>query len=64
MHNNQISGYDDIRHDIDDLIVPAFYRRRLGATDREAFFPILLSNGLTENPKRRLKNLSPQWNPL
>jgi glutamine amidotransferase len=51
MHNGQIGGYDDIRRDIDDLISPSLYRHRLGATDSEAFFLILLSNGLAENPK-------------
>jgi predicted glutamine amidotransferase len=51
MHNGQIGGYDDIRHRIDSLIAPEFYNSRMGATDSESTFLILLSNGLQENPK-------------
>jgi predicted glutamine amidotransferase len=51
MHNGQIGGYDDIRYRIDCLIDPEFYNARMGATDSEAIFLILLSNGLQENPK-------------
>jgi len=50
MHNGQIGGYASIRHELDRLISPEFYRYRLGSTDSETFFFILLSNGLRNDP--------------
>jgi glutamine amidotransferase len=50
MHNGQIGGYSEIRHELDRLIAPEYYRYRLGSTDSETFFFILLSNGLQDDP--------------
>ena len=49
MHNGQIGGYHTIRHQLDQLIAPNYYSHRLGSTDSETFFYILLSNGLEED---------------
>jgi len=51
MHNGQIGGYDGIRHTLDRLIAPDWYRYRQGGTDSETFFYILLSNGLEDDPQ-------------
>ena len=51
MHNGQIGGYASIRHELDRLIAPEYYRYRLGSTDSETFFFILLSNGLRNDPQ-------------
>ncbi|NKB56006.1 MAG: class II glutamine amidotransferase [Alphaproteobacteria bacterium] len=51
MHNGQIGGYAEIRHELDRLIAPAYYRYRQGGTDSETFFYILLSNGLESDPQ-------------
>ncbi len=51
MHNGQIGGYASIRHELDRLISPKFYRFRQGGTDSETFFYILLSNGLEDDPQ-------------
>jgi glutamine amidotransferase len=51
MHNGQIGGYASIRHELDRLIAPEFYRFRQGGTDSETFFYILLSNGLETDPQ-------------
>lgn len=50
MHNGQIGGYSEIRHDLDRQITAPYYRYRQGSTDSEAFFLLLLSNGLETDP--------------
>lgn len=52
MHNGQIGGYDEIRHELDRLISPTYYRYRQGGTDSETFFYILLSNDLENDPQK------------
>ncbi|MEX2618068.1 MAG: class II glutamine amidotransferase [Alphaproteobacteria bacterium] len=51
MHNGQIGGYAEIRHLLDRLIAPQYYRFRQGGTDSETFFYILLTNGLEDDPQ-------------
>jgi predicted glutamine amidotransferase len=51
MHNGQIGGYAEIRHLLDRLIAPQYYRFRQGGTDSETFFYILLTNGLESDPQ-------------
>lgn len=50
MHNGQIGQFDTVRREIDRLISDEFYHHRLGTTDSETFFCLLLTNGLDEDP--------------
>ncbi|MSP51023.1 MAG: class II glutamine amidotransferase [Alphaproteobacteria bacterium] len=51
MHNGAIGGFEDVRRELDNLIAPAFYRHRLGTTDSETIFYLLLTNGLDAHPE-------------
>lgn len=50
MHNGQIGGFDRVRQALEMRIAPALYPCRRGATDSEAFFYLLLGNGLADDP--------------
>ena len=51
MHNGAIGGFDDVRRELDNLIAPSYYRHRLGTTDSETIFYLMLSNGLEREPE-------------
>lgn len=46
MHNGAIGGFERIRREIDLAIPPEHYGKRIGTTDSEAFFLLLMANGL------------------
>jgi predicted glutamine amidotransferase len=50
MHNGRVSCYERVRRDIDMLIAPSLYAERVGTTDSEAIFYLMLSNGLDADP--------------
>jgi glutamine amidotransferase len=50
MHNGRISCYERVRRDIDMLIAHELYPHRVGTTDSEAIFYLMLSNGLDADP--------------
>ena len=50
MHNGQIGGYEKIRRPLDALIADDVYNARVGTTDSEAFFYLLLSENLDKDP--------------
>ena len=55
MHNGLIGGFEQIRRDLEFRIAPEFYARRLGTTDSETFFYLLLSNGLETDAIRAIR---------
>ncbi|MEC8775877.1 MAG: class II glutamine amidotransferase [Pseudomonadota bacterium] len=50
MHNGQIGDYEAVRRDLESMVDPSYYNVRLGTTDSETIFLLLLSDGLTEEP--------------
>ena len=50
MHNGQIGAFDRVRREIDCLIDDAYYHHRLGTTDSETFFCLMLTHGLEDDP--------------
>lgn len=50
MHNGRISAYERVRRELDMLIAPELYPHRVGTTDSEAIFYLMLSNGLDADP--------------
>jgi glutamine amidotransferase len=50
MHNGQIGAFDKVRREIDCLIDDAYYHHRLGTTDSETFFCLMLTHGLENDP--------------
>jgi hypothetical protein len=45
MHNGRIGGYDKVRRDLEFRIAPHLYNDRIGTTDSEIIFLLLLGNG-------------------
>jgi len=50
MHNGQIPHINRIRRELESHLTEAFYNARLGTTDSELYFLLLLSMGLEKNP--------------
>lgn len=50
MHNGQIGGYERLRRGLEALIPDAYYDQRLGTTDSEILFCLLLAQGLETDP--------------
>lgn len=57
MHNGQIGGFSKVRRQIEALISDEFYAHRAGATDSEALFLALLSQGLLPDPVTAMARL-------
>ena len=51
MHNGQIGDYETVRRELEAMIAPDFYNARLGTTDSETVFLLLLTDGLLEDPQ-------------
>lgn len=50
MHNGQIGGYGKLRRRLEALIPDSLYEQRLGTTDSEAIFYLMLKHGLDRDP--------------
>ena len=50
MHNGQVGGYAGLRRRLESLIPDAYYEHRLGTTDSEILFYLLLAAGLETDP--------------
>ena len=50
MHNGQIGGYERVRRRLEGMIHDDYYCRRVGTTDSELIFYLLLSEGLDVDP--------------
>ncbi len=50
MHNGQIGGYVTVRRQLEGEIPDELYRSRLGTTDSELIFLMMLAAGLEESP--------------
>ncbi|HYC04226.1 MAG TPA: class II glutamine amidotransferase [Azospirillaceae bacterium] len=50
MHNGKIGGWETVRQDLEYQIRRDLYPHREGSTDSEAFFYLLVGNGLEQDP--------------
>ena len=50
MHNGKIGGWERVRQDVEYMIRRDLYPSREGSTDSEAFFYLLVGNGLDRDP--------------
>jgi len=51
MHNGGIGGYETVRRRLETLVAADLYNARMGTTDSETIFLLLLTNGLREDPE-------------
>jgi predicted glutamine amidotransferase len=54
MHNGKIGGYDLCRRQLESLLCDELFKDRLGSTDSELFFLLLIQNGLESDPAAAL----------
>jgi glutamine amidotransferase len=52
IHNGQIGGFERIRRSLEATITDELYDQRLGTTDSELFFLLMLDEGLARDPER------------
>jgi len=55
MHNGQIGNYHDVRHDLEMRLGQKLFSHRLGSTDSELLFLLMVQNGLEENAPAALR---------
>ncbi|WP_417831439.1 class II glutamine amidotransferase [Terasakiella sp.] len=55
MHNGQIGNYRDVRHGLEMTLDANLFAHRLGATDSELLFLLLIQNGLEQDPIEALR---------
>jgi glutamine amidotransferase len=64
MHNGQISEFDKLRRDLENLIPDEYYTYREGTTDSEVLFLVLFGLGLKEDPIAAVSKLCKLVNDL
>ena len=50
MHNGLIEGYEQLRRQMEAMIPDALYRHRVGTTDSEVLFLLMMAEGLERDP--------------
>lgn len=55
MHNGGIGGYEVVRRRLEGMVASEYYNTRMGTTDSETFFLLLLTNGLCEAPREAFR---------
>ena len=54
MHNGQIAGYEQLKRQLDYQIPQKLYSHRLGSTDSELLFMLLIKFGLESDTQKAL----------
>ena len=52
VHNGQIGGFNILRRQLESLLPDALFTERLGITDSELLFLLMVANGLQDDPHR------------
>ncbi|MCG3866089.1 MULTISPECIES: class II glutamine amidotransferase [unclassified Photobacterium] len=50
LHNGQIGGFDKVRFTLERLLTEELYNKRVGTTDSEIIFLLMIKNGLQIDP--------------
>ncbi|MGD8232737.1 class II glutamine amidotransferase [Vibrio sp. TRT 1302] len=50
LHNGQIGGFDQVKYPLQQLLSEPLFLKRMGTTDSELIFLLMLQNGLVDNP--------------
>lgn len=62
MHNGQIGGYEKCRRRLENLLNDELFDKRLGSTDSELFFLLMVQNGLDDDPPAAIRKTIEQIN--
>jgi len=55
LHNGQIGGFDQVKFELERQLCESLFLKRMGTTDSELIFLLMLQNGLKKNPVQAIK---------
>ncbi|SON53156.1 class II glutamine amidotransferase [Vibrio tapetis] len=55
LHNGQIGDFDSVKFELERSLPEALYLKRLGTTDSELIFLLMLKNGLIQDPVEAIR---------
>ncbi|WP_394125930.1 class II glutamine amidotransferase [Vibrio hepatarius] len=55
LHNGQIGGFEQVKFDLERQLCESLFLKRMGTTDSELIFLLMLQNGLKDNPVEAIK---------
>lgn len=55
LHNGQIGGFEQVKFELQQKLCERLFLKRMGTTDSELIFLLMLQNGLSENPVEAIK---------
>ncbi|WP_414932942.1 class II glutamine amidotransferase [Vibrio europaeus] len=56
LHNGQIGGFEQVKFELERQLCEALFLKRMGTTDSELIFLLMLQNGLKQNPVEAIRN--------
>ncbi|EEX93702.1 glutamine amidotransferases class-II [Vibrio orientalis CIP 102891 = ATCC 33934] len=55
LHNGQIGGFEQVKFELERQLCESLFLKRMGTTDSELIFLLMLQNELKENPVEAIK---------
>lgn len=55
LHNGQIGGFERVQFELERQLCESLFLKRMGTTDSELIFLLMLQNGLKDNPVEAIK---------
>lgn len=55
LHNGQIGGFEQVKFELERQLCESLFLKRMGTTDSELIFLLMLQNGLKDNPVEAIK---------
>ncbi|EGA65507.1 class II glutamine amidotransferase [Vibrio brasiliensis] len=55
LHNGQIGGFEQVKYQLQQQLSEELYLKRMGTTDSELIFLLMLQNGLVNDPVKAIK---------
>ncbi|OAJ95064.1 class II glutamine amidotransferase [Vibrio bivalvicida] len=56
LHNGQIGGFEQVKFELERQLCESLFLKRMGTTDSELIFLLMLQNGLKQNPVEAIRN--------
>jgi len=55
LHNGQIGGFEQVKFELERQLCESLFLKRMGTTDSELIFLLMLQNGLKDSPVKAIK---------